>query len=67
MMCMVEKTRLLTKNYQSSHILISVVPFSVVRQFGLVEFDEFEWSVDTVEGELIIKLKPIKARKEDEE
>jgi len=64
---MVEKTRLLTKNYQSSHILISVVPFSVVRQFGLVEFDEFEWSVDTVEGELIIKLKPIKARKEDEE
>jgi len=64
---MVEKTRLLTKNYQSSHILISVVPFSVVRQFGLVEYDEFEWSITTIEGELVVKIKPVKVEKTDEE
>ena len=63
---MVERTRLTAQNPQS-HTLVSVVPFSVMRQFGLVEYDELKWSIVSEKGELTIRIKPVKAQKKNEE
>jgi len=62
---MSERTRLTVQN-PASRTLVSVVPFSVMRQFGLTEYDELEWLVVSENGELIVRVKPVKAEKKNE-
>jgi len=37
-----------------------------MRQFGLTEYDELEWSIVTVDGELVVRVKPVKVEKDEE-
>jgi hypothetical protein len=42
------------------HLIQTIVPMSIVRQFGLTEDEKLDWMIKTEGGELIIHFKPIK-------
>jgi bifunctional DNA-binding transcriptional regulator/antitoxin component of YhaV-PrlF toxin-antitoxin module len=50
----------LNKSATKSESLRTTMPYSIVKQFGLTEYDTLEWSIKAERGELIIQLKPIK-------
>jgi bifunctional DNA-binding transcriptional regulator/antitoxin component of YhaV-PrlF toxin-antitoxin module len=54
-----EKTKL-NKSASKSESLRTTVPYSLVQQFGLTEYDELEWILKAEGSELIIQVKPIK-------
>ncbi len=55
-----ERTKL-NKQTSKSESLRTTIPFSIIQQFGLTEYDELEWSLKAVgEGKLIIEVTPIK-------
>jgi len=56
---MVEIT-FLNKSATKSESLRTTVPYSIVKQFGLTEYDKLEWTLKVESGELIIQVKPIK-------
>jgi len=53
----------LNKSATKSESLRTTVPFSIVKQFGLTEYDKLEWSLVVENNELVIKVKPIKTGK----
>jgi len=55
----------LNKSATKSESLRTTVPFSIVKQFELTEYDELDWSLKVESGELIIQVKPIKTGKHD--
>ncbi|HMK94663.1 MAG TPA: hypothetical protein VK536_04595 [Candidatus Limnocylindrales bacterium] len=59
---MVEITYL-NKSATKSESLRTTVPYSIVKQFGLTEYDKLEWSLVVENNELVIKVKPIKTGK----
>jgi antitoxin component of MazEF toxin-antitoxin module len=59
---MVEITKL-NKQTPKSESLRTTIPFSIIKQFGLTEYDELSWSLVVENNELIIKVKPIKTGK----
>jgi len=50
----------LNKQTKSSQSLRTTIPFSIIKQFNLTEYDELDWSLVVENGELVIKVKPIK-------
>lgn len=58
---MVEIT-FLNKSATKSESLRTTVPYSIVKQFGLTEYDKLEWTLKAEGGEIIIQVKPIKTR-----
>lgn len=58
---MVEIT-FLNKSATKSESLRTTVPYSIVKQFGLTEYDKLEWTLKAEGGELIIQVKPIKTK-----
>jgi bifunctional DNA-binding transcriptional regulator/antitoxin component of YhaV-PrlF toxin-antitoxin module len=50
----------LNKSATKSESLRTTVPYSIVKQFGLTEYDKLEWSMKVEGGELIIQVKPQK-------
>ena len=54
----------LNKATTKNESLRTTVPASIVRQFGLTEYDKLEWTMKAEGGELIIQVKPIKTGKE---
>jgi len=55
-----ERTKL-NKSTPKSQSLRTTIPFSIIQQFGLTEYDELEWSLKAVsEGKLIMEVTPIK-------
>ncbi|MGA3061261.1 MAG: AbrB family transcriptional regulator [Candidatus Bathyarchaeia archaeon] len=50
----------LNKSATKSESLRTTVPYSIVKQFGLTEYDKLEWSLKVEGGELIIQVKPLK-------
>ncbi len=54
----------LNKQTTKSESLRTTIPFSIIKQFGLTEYDELEWILKAEKGELIIQVKPIKKEKE---
>jgi hypothetical protein len=54
-----ERTKL-NKQTPKSESLRTTIPFSIIKQFGLTEYDELDWSLVVESGELVIKVKPIK-------
>jgi len=50
----------LNKSASKSESLRTTVPFSIVKQFGLTEYDKLEWSLKVEGGELVIQVKPLK-------
>jgi hypothetical protein len=55
----------LNKSATKSESLRTTIPFSIVKQFGLTEYDELEWVLKVESGELIIQVKPIKTGRHD--
>ena len=53
----------LNKQTVKSESLRTTIPFSIIKQFGLTEYDELEWTLKVESGELIIQVKPIKTGK----
>lgn len=53
----------LNKSATKSESLRTTVPYSIVKQFGLTEYDKLEWALKVENGELIIQVKPIKTGK----
>ena len=51
----------LNKSATKSESLRTTVPFSIVKQFGLTEYDELEWTLKVEGGDLIILVKPRKS------
>jgi len=56
----------LNKSASKSESLRTTVPFSIVKQFGLTEYDKLEWMLKVEGGELIIQVKPIKTSNQSE-
>lgn len=55
-----ERTKL-NKQTPKSKSLRTTIPFSIIQQFGLTEYDELEWSLKAIaEGKLVIEVTPIK-------
>lgn len=54
----------LNKSATKSESLRTTIPYSLVKQFGLTEYDKLEWMLKAEGGELIIQVKPIKTKKE---
>ncbi len=52
----------LNKQTPKSQSLRTTIPFSIIKQFGLTEYDELEWILKAEGGELIIQVKPIKIK-----
>jgi bifunctional DNA-binding transcriptional regulator/antitoxin component of YhaV-PrlF toxin-antitoxin module len=52
----------LNKSATKSESLRTTVPYSIVKQFGLTEYDKLEWIFKAEGGELIIQVKPLKVR-----
>lgn len=50
----------LNKSASKSESLRTTVPFSIVKQFGLTEYDKLEWTLKVENGELVIQVKPLK-------
>jgi hypothetical protein len=53
----------LNKQTPKSESLRTTIPFSIIKQFGLTEYDELDWALIVENNELIIKVKPIKTGK----
>jgi hypothetical protein len=53
----------LNKQTPKSESLRTTIPFSIIKQFGLTEYDELDWSLVVEGSELIIRVKPIKTGK----
>jgi len=53
----------LNKSATKSESLRTTVPYSIVKQFGLTEYDKLEWSLKVENNELVIQVKPIKTGK----
>jgi len=53
----------LNKSVTKSESLRGTVPNSMVKQFGLTEYDSLPWSLKVEGGEPIIQVKPIKTGK----
>jgi hypothetical protein len=53
----------LNKQTKSSQSLRTTIPFSIIKQFNLTEYDELDWSLVVENSELVIKVKPIKTGK----
>jgi hypothetical protein len=53
----------LNKSATKSESLRTTIPFSIVKQFGLTEYDELEWTLKAEGGEIVIQVKPIKTGK----
>ncbi|MGD0406743.1 MAG: AbrB family transcriptional regulator [Candidatus Bathyarchaeia archaeon] len=50
----------LNKSTTKSESLRTTVPYSIVKQFGLTEYDKLEWTLKAEGGDLIIQVKPLK-------
>jgi len=50
----------LNKQTPKSQSLRTTIPFSIIKQFNLTEYDELEWSLVIENNEFAIKVKPIK-------
>ncbi len=50
----------LNKAATNTESLRTTVPQSIVKQFGLTEYDKLEWILKAEGGELVIQVKPIK-------
>jgi bifunctional DNA-binding transcriptional regulator/antitoxin component of YhaV-PrlF toxin-antitoxin module len=50
----------LNKSTTNSESLRTTVPYSIVKQFGLTEYDKLEWTLKAEGGDLIIQVKPLK-------
>ena len=50
----------LNKATTKNESLRTTLPYSIVKQFGLIEYDKLEWILKAEGGELIIHVKPIK-------
>jgi hypothetical protein len=49
----------LNKSATKSESLRTTVPYSLVKQFKLTEYDKLEWSLKVEEGKLVIHVEPI--------
>jgi hypothetical protein len=54
----------LNKSATKSESLRTTVPYSIVKQFGLTEYDKLEWTLKAEGSELIIQVKPMKTKRE---
>jgi len=61
---MSEKTKITTQI--SRNILITNIPFNIIKQLNLTEYDELEWALITENNQPTIKIKPIKTEKTKE-
>ncbi len=52
----------LNKSATKSESLRTTVPYSIVKQFGLTEYDKLDWTLKVENGELVIQVKPIKVK-----
>jgi len=50
----------LNKAATKTESLRTTVPHSIIKQFGLTEYDKLEWILKAEGGELVIQVKPIK-------
>ncbi|MGD6850615.1 MAG: AbrB/MazE/SpoVT family DNA-binding domain-containing protein [Candidatus Bathyarchaeia archaeon] len=50
----------LNKQTPKSQSLRTTIPFSIIKQFNLTEYDELDWSLAVENGGLVIKVTPIK-------
>jgi antitoxin component of MazEF toxin-antitoxin module len=50
----------LSKANDSSNSLRTTVPAGIVKQFGLKDGSKISWVLDVDDGEIVIKLKPIR-------
>jgi bifunctional DNA-binding transcriptional regulator/antitoxin component of YhaV-PrlF toxin-antitoxin module len=50
----------LNKASPKTESLRTTVPSSIIKQFGLTEYDKLEWILKAEGGELIIMVKPVK-------
>lgn len=50
----------LNKSATKSESLRTTVPYSIVKQFGLTEYDKLEWILKAESDEIVIQVKPIK-------
>ncbi|RLE60900.1 MAG: AbrB family transcriptional regulator [Thermoprotei archaeon] len=56
----------LTKATSKSRSLRTTIPIGIVKQFNLSEGDKLNWEIRAEDGNLIIVVKPIRVRKDDE-
>lgn len=52
----------LNKAVSKGESLRTTVPQSIVKQFGLTEYDKLEWMLKAEQNEMIIQVKPIKVK-----
>ena len=52
----------LNKAKKKSDSLRTTVPQSIVKQFGLTEYDKLEWVLKAESDEIVIQVKPIKVK-----
>jgi hypothetical protein len=52
----------LNKTTSKNESLRTTVPRSIIKQFGLTENDQLKWFLKADCGELIIHVKPLKAK-----
>ena len=52
----------LNKAATKTESLRTTVPQSIVKQFGLTEYDKLEWILKAESDEIIIRVKPIKVK-----
>jgi antitoxin component of MazEF toxin-antitoxin module len=50
----------LNKAASKGESLRTTVPMSIIKQFGLTEYDELDWQIKAEGSELIIQVKPLK-------
>jgi bifunctional DNA-binding transcriptional regulator/antitoxin component of YhaV-PrlF toxin-antitoxin module len=56
------ETTKLTLAKTASTSLRTTVPMSIVRQFTLKTGDKLSWKIDIKNGELVIVVRPVKAK-----
>jgi bifunctional DNA-binding transcriptional regulator/antitoxin component of YhaV-PrlF toxin-antitoxin module len=52
----------LNKASPKTESLRTTVPASIIKQFGLTEYDMLEWILKAEGGELVIQVKPKKGK-----
>lgn len=63
---MMGEITVLTKATSKSRSLRTTIPIGIVKQFNLSEGDKLNWEIRAEDGNLIIVVKPIRVRKDDE-
>ena len=53
----------LNKASPKTESLRTTVPQSIIKQFGLTEYDKLEWILKAESNELVIQVKPQKGEK----